>query len=164
MIYNNDVIKTIFINIPYSGAESINAIFGEIEIEYNKIGHYFEKLNGNIFDHFNFCSIRNPWERMVLEYEDNNKDIDFIDYIKNPIVSNYKDWYTYDNKNMVHHILKYEDIDNDFSYACGRLGIHNIKLDINKEKINYQKYYNSESKDIIFNLFKKEITTHNYEF
>ncbi len=163
MIYNKGEIKTIFINIPYSGTESINKIFSD-EIEYHKIGHYYEKLDNDIYNYFNFCSIRNPWERMVVEYEDNNTNLNFIDYIKNPIVNNYRDWYTYKKINFTHHILQYENIDNDFSYVCGRLGIHNVKLNINKEKVNYRKYYNSESKDIIFNSFKNEITSYNYEF
>lgn len=164
MIYNNGVIKTIFINIPYTNSEYINDIFG-LDTDYNDIGFYYKNLGDEIFNYFNFSIVRNPWERMVMEYLDNNdNNINFDDYIKYPIINSYNKWHRYKNKYMLHYVMMYEDLQNDLSYVCGRLGIHNVKLNIKKDNINYRKFYDNKTKDLIFNLFKNEIVTYKYEF
>lgn len=208
MIYNKFGLKFIFIHIPKCGGTSIENALG---YDYkNNIGFNFEKKYQNITnihpkhfklddydritkidDYFTFTIIRNPWERMVSNYNfditsndvsihgkntyNEKKHITFYDYVDlilntktNGVVSDYDSWYNTQNKS-VDCVCKLENIQSDFSYVCGRIGIDNRFIKhINKtlyiENIPYSDYYNNKYKDLIYNNFKYEILKYKYEF
>jgi chondroitin 4-sulfotransferase 11 len=154
--------------------------------KYFKILHYKNILGEEFKKYFSFTLIRNPWERMVSNYlsdltsndvslngnikYDDKKDITFeqyLDIIYNNdmgiFVQDYQSWYR-----DVDYVCKFENIQSDFSYVCGRLGIDNRALEYTdktyQSKYNYKDYYNSKTKDIIFKNFKYDILKYKYEF
>lgn len=209
MIYSRFGLKFIFVHIPKCGGTSIEENIG-FNFEKN-IGFDFEKQNNikgkhtkyfrlsdyehllgdSISEFFTFSLIRNPWERMVSNYNsdiissnvtidgkntiEEKKDISFEEYLNlvlnkkiDNYVVNYKSWYN-GNKYKSDYICKLENIQSDFSYVCGRLGIDNRQLEhVNKTDYTYNKdyrsYYNNETKDLIYKSFKYEIMKFKYDF
>jgi len=65
--------------------------------------------------------------------------------------------------------IRYENLQKDYEKVCRRLGMPCEKLPktknkTRKEKKHYSLYYNSETREIIHNLFKKEIDYFGYKF
>lgn len=152
-----------------------------------KLKHYEELLGSNVNNYFKFTLIRNPWERMVSNYlfdisspeimmlgkttYEEKKEITFEEFLNlvffsgiETFVYDYQSWY-----NGVDYVCKLENIQSDFSYVCGRLGIDNreighINKTNNKSDYKYQEFYTSKTKDLIFEKFKYDILKFKYEF
>lgn len=67
------------------------------------------------------------------------------------------------------HVLRYEDLEMDFSMLCGRIGLQPINLpklksNIRKSPYSYNEYYNPVSYDIVTTCFKNTIEDFNYTF
>ena len=79
--------------------------------------------------------------------------------------------YYFDNKGnpVCDFYIRYENLQEDYEKVCKRLGIPHEKLPrtknkTRKDKKHYSMYYNDETKNIIYNLFKKEIDYFGYKF
>lgn len=140
--------------------------------------------------YFTFSFVRNPWDLMVSSYNwwqqkaptlsghrKNAKKIskmDFHQFIKskygshmiNERYGNYFDWLGENGKIIVDFIGKFESINKNWEKICEFNRFEKIKIPhINKtNRKKYQMYYNSESKNIIANRFKKSIDKFGYKF
>tara|TARA_B100000700_G_scaffold331366_1_gene463518 strand:+ start:3253 stop:3957 length:705 start_codon:yes stop_codon:yes gene_type:complete len=66
-------------------------------------------------------------------------------------------------------IIRYEDLEVDFSMVCGMIGlgplnIPKLKTDIRKSKYDYRVYYTNKSYDIVTNSFSDLISNFKYSF
>lgn len=65
--------------------------------------------------------------------------------------------------------MRFENLDNDYKKVCNLIGIPNEKLPKTKNKVrknkpHYSNYYDENTKEMIFNLFQKEIDFWGYKF
>lgn len=145
---------------------------------------YSEKLKFDIFDNFyKFAVIRNPFDLIVSDYFWRKKssfmtEKSFDNIIKE--LSN-NEYQTYGLLNLnklmdkklenilCNYIIKYENLNEGLSKVFDRLKIpFDGKLNIFKKKFDrdrdYKKFYNTKSKQLVENIFKKEIDMFNYKF
>ncbi len=71
-----------------------------------------------------------------------------------------------DNILMVDHVLKFENLENDFAHLCENLKIKNINLSrVNpSEHGHYRQYYDLETEEIVRNVYSEDIKLFKYEF
>jgi hypothetical protein len=67
---------------------------------------------------------------------------------------------------FVDYIIKFENLNNEFNSMFEHLGLEAPKLPVinSSSHKTYNEYYDSETKDFVYNLFKKDINYFNYEF
>ena len=108
--------------------------------EYHQCGH----ISRLAFDeYFKFAFVRNPWERLVLEYLhkkiDKRMSLKEFVYEDLPAQNNFCDNYRHiipqsdylfdsDGKQLVNFIGRFENLATDFHYICQQLGIHKSTL------------------------------------
>ena len=103
-----------------------------------------------------------------------NPDRSFDDFLKErnfPINHYLYTDVTDENRIIVDRIVKYENLNEELGEIFNRLGIpFSGSLDVHakgiqrKEKHNYSKMYDERQKDIVAEVFKKEIQLHGYQF
>ena len=106
--------------------------------------------------------IRNPWEVQVSFWHWQGIDTmtfeECIDYCK---WDYNKFWdYQYD------HLIRYENLEEDFNKMCSKLKLGKIELGHykKKERKDYREYYNKETKNKIYNRYTNIIKQFNYKF
>lgn len=67
---------------------------------------------------------------------------------------------------MVDKIIRYENLEKEFHLIAQHLGIQHTRLPhVNKSKRKpYAKYYSERSKQMVYDLYKKDIEAFNYTF
>lgn len=144
-------------------------------------------------EYFTFAFERNPWDKVVSAYwhqRSRGLKMEFIPYCieaaKNSLkkkvkFSTYKydrvrafpfDWdkYTKNNKVIVDFIGKYENLEKDLLFICNTLKIPwDGKLtrelgSFRKDKSSYRKYYNKHTRNLVGDIFRREIEFFGYEF
>ncbi len=132
---------------------------------------------------FRFTIVRNPWDRILSQYRGHViKEIpglsfeqylhrSFVEKVSHDdfrFISPCMDWITDDKGNiLVDYIGKFENLQEEFNIICSKLNIPKMNLpqvNINLNKQPYQKYYTSESKELISSVFEKDIKQFNYKF
>lgn len=148
--------------------------------------------NEKYLDYFKFGFVRNPWDwvvswylyatdefqrpvrdQMSLKawlYKENNCS----DYIPKtvrccyqPLVPQYKFLCNDQGDLMMDFVGRFENLQYDFDRACERAGIFKCKLEFkNKTQISrsYVDYYDSETKELVSNLFEKDVDLFKYSF
>jgi len=154
-------------------------------------GHLMEYLGKIVYkSYFKFCFVRNPWDRLVSlyhytlqkeagKYSQSEKRI--TDFTKNILkAGSFENWIKskdigtsqfdmISNSNdelMVDFIGKSENIQADFSYICGAIGIENITLDkanVSKRG-DYKTYYNEVTRQIVADQYHKDLEHFKYNF
>ncbi|WP_232085970.1 sulfotransferase family 2 domain-containing protein [Candidatus Nitrosacidococcus tergens] len=137
--------------------------------------NYFTVLSAEKFkEKQKITCIRNPWDRAISFYFsphrecnhwDRNEFIHTLDNIQ-PISYFMKLPHTTDLKANFDFIIRYEQIDLDFSNLCQFLGFSAEKLPKINQGIHqsYIKYYDSELIDLVADRFQEDITLFSYEF
>jgi len=109
------------------------------------------------------------------------KNIPFIEYIKyiynlkyfkekspNQVVTYSYNYYIETKNNNMDFIGRYENLYDDFKIVCNELNIINSDLPFNNKSkvndVNYKNYYNNESKDLVYKIFKDELKKYKYDF
>ncbi len=144
--------------------------------------------------YFKFAFVRNPWDRLVSAYtflrDGGINEADRKWSKKNLKVYNTFDnfvrgWVTKKNiyekvhfipqyefinlggmEPKVDYIARYENIESDYKHIYNKIGGHEALKKENKSERakSYKKYYSSESKDIVMEVYKKDIKIFDYEF
>jgi hypothetical protein len=131
-------------------------------------------LGDVIFNNYlKFCVIRNPYDKMVSAYfwEKNNTKQTFKDFAKNTNVSNI-DIHCIDNVNVCDYFIRYENLEEDILKLCEKLNIQDFNItDLPKhkstqrtDKSHYSKFYDEETKQIVYENHKKEFELFGYKF
>jgi len=124
-------------------------------------------------EYFKFCFIRNPYDKIISAwYHINRYNIPFNNYLNLINTCNdveYMHMFLPQVRNIINekgkininYIGKFENLENDLTYILKKIGIPTIIHDVNK-KINkrnhleFYKYYNQESLNIVNNLLKED--------
>lgn len=147
----------------------------------------FKREKINLDEYFKFAFCRNPWERKVSQYfygrqaakkghewaiSNRNLQKQFKDY-----ASSIENWRTFKDGQYnwvlnkegelgLDFIGKSENIQEDFNYACERIGLPQMELPhSNKSKHkHYTEYYDEETKNLFAKNYSKDIEFFNYKF
>ncbi len=131
-------------------------------------------------NYFKFTFIRNPWDKMVSQYHFNSKDffpqgIEFKKYIeefyKGKKVSNlnplHHPWLVDETgKICIDYVGKFHNIQKDFDNIATILNLPKIDLPIKNatKHAHYTEYYDSESREMVADVFKRDIELFNLNF
>lgn len=133
-----------------------------------------KNIGNNIFNNYlKFCVIRNPYDKMVSLFNmKKNRDklkMSFLNFVKSYDCINYTRYFI-NGKSCIDFYIRFEHLHNDLEKLCNKL---NIKYDINllpkyksefRKDNDYKKYYNDETKKIVYNKHKKEFIMFDYKF
>ena len=141
--------------------------------------------------YYKFAFVRNPWSRFVSLYELQlnrdrasvrlSSDVSITEYLAKQLDKRTRGATDVCNKSQleflttngtvkgklgVDHVFRFEEIVDDWSTVCGKLGISDNLLHTNPSNYTkpYQEYYNNKSKDILYRLFRHDINYWEYEF
>ena len=124
-------------------------------------------------EYFTFCFIRNPYDKIISAwYHINRYNIPFKNYLNLINTCNdveYMHMFLPQVRNIINekgkininYIGKFENLENDLTYILNKIGIHTIIHDVNKimnkrDHLEFYKYYNQESLDIVNILLKED--------
>ena len=179
--------KVVFYRIPKNAGTSICTHLSHVNLlnfhkrdlrakfkdpTYIKPDEFKDALVGNnLRNYFSFCVVRNPWDRVVSAYFSSNKEDSFSEFCKKGAENHFGigkqiDWTT--GKYPPNKILFFEDVNKQFSDMIQNHGILNVHFKLphkNKtEHDHYSKYYDSETKKIVSDVFKDDIKAFGYSF
>ena len=159
-------------------------MYGGVDVQHRKIDQFKDAREKN---YFTFTFVRNPWERFLSEYfyikKSNGCECDDFDkkfptfehFVKNNGIKcgNYAhdfpqiDFVFSANQNkLTNFVGRCEDMQYDFDYVCGKIGIPKMKLPYRnptKHK-HYTEYYDDETKQIVAEKYAKDIEYFGYKF
>jgi len=71
-----------------------------------------------------------------------------------------------DGKIMVDHVLRYENLNEDFKKFSDKVGLPNVELPTlnQSKKVDYRDVHTPRTREITYNVYKKEIELLNYKF
>jgi len=193
--------KFIFIHIPKTGGTSIERVL-DTNIQLENPDLYSGHVEGNtlfddkhwttidyqqnfpkLFDsYFKFMFIRNPWDRMVSQYEWRNLAICLKSKIELPEKISKQDFKSFlqrqegwryidlmqDKKGNrgIDFVGRFENLQEDFNIVCDKIGIPRQQLShYNKTKHkHYTEYYDDETREIVAEKYAKDIEYFGYKF
>ena len=132
-------------------------------------------------NYFSFCFVRNPWDKIVSQYHFNRDKFGFSDATFEEYVCAFDagkriSWFNYDflswmtdkqGNMLIDFVGRFENLQNDFDYACEKIGIPKKKLPHmvkSENRKHYTEYYNEKTKSIIANKYAKDIEYFNYRY
>lgn len=140
-------------------------------------------LSAEIWDeYFKFSIVRNPYDRIVSMFHFKNKEAKtwpkeevfrtFTKWIeRSPAnISSDRDIYLINGAVAIDHLIRYENLENEFRDVCISLDIVPSKLPRYKHKprgevrINYREYYDAESKKAVEESHAFEFDRFGYKF
>lgn len=150
------------------------------DVKVDKHANLIQQLRLADKTYFKFTFVRNPWDKMVSQYHFNSRDffphgIDFYSYI-NQFYTGKK----VSNLNPLHHpwildetgtvcidfVGKFHRLQEDFNHISNILDLPEMTLP-HKNKTNhrhYTEYYNEETKEMVADIFKKDIELFDLNF
>ena len=183
----------VFIHIDKTGGTSLSHVLGLLPFKSHFTVRQVQNLIGLDWHNvFTFSIVRNPYDRVVSQFEFRKKrddfhiktnNISFDDWVKSTYKLNdpkyiydvengnrlnftQKQWLTNDQGVVdVDYILKFENITNDYKVLQDIIGLKKSLPHMNKtERKPYKYYYSDESKSIVENYFKEDFEEFNYNF
>jgi len=128
-------------------------------------------------DYYKFCFERNPWEKVVSYYNwkkfgQKRKMPDFKSYVMNKSHRLPRDANLYFDGEicMMDRVGDFSDLNNHFAEICRDLAIPfdgelpREKTNITSEKVDYRDYYDTETRDKVYELFQREIKLKKFNF
>jgi len=132
---------------------------------------------------FKFTIIRNPWEKVVSAFHALQQyskwkvpsDWTFCEFVKTVFkdkeirfdihfIYQYPKVY-FEDEIYVDYVARMENINTDWKFIAKKLGCSSVLPHKNKSKHKpYQQYYDNECKEIIGNIYRKDIELFKYEF
>jgi hypothetical protein len=177
---------------PFSDIRSCGDVSSSLyyHVKPEKLKKYFEDKNWNWDEYYKFAFVRNPWSRLVSQWQYRlriaskpsaewetfgknsikfiNKHKTFDEYIRNIKNPNlcYNWIYNRTGNQLVDFVGKFENLQEDFNIICDKLGIPQQELPHkNKSKHkHYTEYYDDETLEIVAKKFSKDIEYFGYEF
>ena len=168
--------RLILINIP----TTLSVLLSSTDI-YNKWDNYATIYPKEFKKYLKITIVRNPWNRVVMNYENAKSDINHIDHLicishtfselvvilfNSPNKLLHVGWknqfpYIYNKKKelMVNKVLKCENLNTEFN----QLNL-NIELPTQLPCLLHKDYYNETTKELITMRYYKDIKLFNYEF
>lgn len=188
-----DKYKCIFIHIPKSAGTSVTqALFGPVSrhVPYFE----YERANPRKFrEYFKFAFVRNPWDRLLSAYiflkkgglnqmdrawaEANLSQFETFEEFVTEWVNEENIWswvhftpqhyFICDDQGNIKmdFVGRMENIQEDFSYICQKIN-KQVKLpEVNKTRNDhYSNYYNDKTREIVSNVYAKDIEIFSYKF
>jgi hypothetical protein len=183
-----DTLEPLSLPKPRDVKSKVKSRFLKIEQDYRKYAfRQHDDINvakklipEEIFDSFfKFAFVRNPWNRLVSEYEFIRRRPDHSRHSK-VIKMNFEQYIHYQSKRFDAHqinmladkkgvllmdfIGKFENLQEDWNFVTDTLGIENKKLSHKKKAgiKNYDSYYTDETRELVAELWKKDIEAFGY--
>jgi len=182
--------KTIFVHIPKNASSSIHSRLKNNTDDIHSHITFLEILSDNdaelIESYYSFAVTRNPYDRFVSAFEqedshDRTNNISFEDFVKH--INNIDDlsiyfkpqykFITIKSLILVDDIIKFENLNDEWLKISKKINsnsLFNLKktLDVinaNPIKINksWKDYYTEETKEIVYNLYKKDFELFKYD-
>lgn len=178
----------IFIHINKTGGSSIVKSL-RIPFDHKTAKQKIEEIGSEHWEKkFSFTVVRNPWDKVVSHYhyrvQTNQtdlgvKNIEFRKWVlstygsKDPFYYNnpkmfmpQSDWITgHNGKIIVDHICRFENLNDDFSTICKKLGKKSNLPHLKASKRgHYRNYYDDDTIEIVTNWFEKDIKNFGYRF
>lgn len=187
----NHKYKFIFVHIGKTGGSSIetalnpnvkldnsNSIKGlgntSITHKHMKAIGYQENYPSFFDPYFKFTFIRNPWDLEVSLWKWSElvscKSIDFKEFLHRRVSRQrmgFKQWICDDNEHeIVDFIGKFENLQKDFDYICGKLGITPKNLPHTNKTVHqfYMTYYDRYTQNLVAEAYQKDIERFCYKF
>ena len=173
--------KCIFIHVPKTGGTSVElALQHKEENIHNK--HKTSKeiceINSVVWgQYFKFTVIRNPWDWLVSWYywRELVDRMSFKEFLQNynlskkydylPKVINFTNYLTIDNKLVMDHTCRFENLQHDFQVVCDKLNINATLPHKNKtEHRHYTEYYDDSTRQIVAERYAKDIELFKYKY
>lgn len=164
--------------------EDLDMMFGlskkyNLFLQHADLRFYKNILNTNFNNYKTITTVRNPYDRLVSCYYYNGKDkkFTFEDFILNHleahIEANNKKGYGFNHfapqinfckidDYVVNHIIRLENFTNDLKEINIDVK-YNYSKTISRKK-GYKDYYNQNTKDIVYQLYKEDFEYLNYEY
>lgn len=174
-LFNNSRIRKGIWKLNLPGTGNFKSHLTALEIE--------KKIPSEIFNSFfKFGFVRNPWDWQVSLYfymkqtethhqnklsENFSTFEEYLEWRVNYDKHLQKDFYFNDqNESKVDYLGKIESLDEDFKTICEKIGLDNEIGHSNKStrSSDYQKYYNSYTKNLVGDHFAEDIQLFNYDF
>ena len=134
-------------------------------------------LPKDIWDNYiKICNVRSPYDMMVswYHYQTKSKGVNkraFKQFVSNKfttplLIRNKKIWSDEGKYNFEY--IRFENIEEDLNLLMEKLNLpkYDVEVPFFKKSIrgNWREYYDNESKNIVYNMFKDEIEFFNYKF
>ncbi len=144
--------------------------------KHSTLSHYKSVLEPDVFESlYKFATIRNPWDRMISFYFSPHRGV--VEWNRNIFIAMVKrlrslrqfvcsDLKSGKIDSEIDFLIRFENLDEDFSLVCRKLGIPETRLPKRNQsmKNHYSTYYDSELIKIVENKFAEEIEYGNYRF
>ena len=135
--------------------------------------------------YFKFAIVRNPWDRAVSQYvyvklgwpRMSPRQVwrlaTFSNFLKTVKSVEDTKWasqhlYLYDDKGtlLVDHVGRFENLEDEFQTIATRIGLYGIELPHMKKSRRrlYQEYYTSKTRDMVAEIYQKDIELFGYSF
>ncbi len=180
--------------VPLSVCSRLSSLFshrlGSKFPRHSKVIAAYEMLPREFFNElFKFAFVRNPWDLQVSSFHHIRRERphlmdgieDFETFLRWKLDPDRPYQYHIDTsielqsdylvdlhgKVLVDFIGRYERLEEDFREVCEKVGLKNIHLPHKrkaKDRTNYTDYYNSYTKQLVADHFRKDIEMLGYEF
>jgi len=179
--------KLIFIHVPRTGGTSVDTLFRGVHQGHRSASGYCALLGDDIWErYFKFSTVRNPWDQLVSWYFFHHKNAlyqpqnipGFRAWVRRGMCNHWeyrykgtdpfcqKTFVSIDGEVAVNRILRFEDLDHEFSDLCRQLKLTMPKLPYVQMSVRRRdvEYYDEFTADIVRDRCAEDIQFFGYEF